>query len=103
VILTGTTHTGNSASSSRAGGELTVLHPENIAECKLAMEAMEAAHHEGNDLKMDLLASIRKMVLLAHKSGKNQSPLKKSITHAWQVLDWLPATHYDQVEGKHIP
>ena len=44
------------------------------------MEAMDAAHHEGNDQKMDLLALLRKVVSLAHKAGKNQSLLKKSTT-----------------------
>ena len=43
------------------------------------------------------------MVSLAHKAGKNQSPLEKSITKAWRVPDWLPATRYDQAEGKHVP
>ena len=52
---------------------------------------------------MDLLASLHKVVLLAHKAGKNQSPLEKSITKVWRVPDWLPATCYDQLEGKHIP
>ena len=103
VILSVTAPAGNSVSSSRVGGEPAVLHPKTIAEFRLAMDAMEAAHHEGNDQKMGLLASIRKVVSLAHKSGKNQSPLKKSITHTWQVPEWLPTTHYDQSEGKHIP
>jgi hypothetical protein len=76
VILVGTFSAGNSASSSRAGGELAVLHPKNIVEFKLAMEAMKAAHCEGNDRKMDLLASICKVVSLAHKSGKT-SPCSK--------------------------
>jgi hypothetical protein len=67
------------------------------------MDAMEAAHHEGNDQKLDLLASICNVVSLAHKSGKNKSLLEKSITHTWQVPDWLPATRYDQLEGKLIP
>jgi hypothetical protein len=58
VILAGTAQTGNSASSSREGGEPAVLHPENIAKFQLAMEAMDAAHREGNDRKMDLLASL---------------------------------------------
>ena len=58
AILAGTTQTGNSASSSREGGEPAVLHPENIAKFQLAMEAMDAAHREGNDRKMDLLASL---------------------------------------------
>ena len=80
AILVGTAPAGNSASSSREGGEPAVLYPENIAEFKLAMEAMDAAHREGNDRKMDLLASLHKVVSLAHKLGKNQSPLKKSIT-----------------------
>ena len=71
AILVGTAQTGNSASSSREGGELAVLHPKNIAEFRLAMEAMDAAHREGNDWKMDLLASLRKVVSLAHKAGKN--------------------------------
>ena len=43
------------------------------------------------------------MVSLAHKAGKNQSPLEKSITKVWRVPDWLPATRYDQLEGRHIP
>jgi hypothetical protein len=103
AILTGTAQTGNSASSSREGGEPAVLHPENIAEFQLAMEAMDAAHREGNDRKMDLLASLRKVVSLAHKAGKNQSPIGKSITKAWRVPDWLPTTRYDQSEGKHVP
>ena len=92
AILAGTAPAGNSASSSREGGEPAVLHPGNIAEFQLAMEAMEATHCEGNDRKMDLLASLRKVVLLAHKAGKNQSLLEKSITKAWRVPDWLPAT-----------
>ena len=58
VILTGTAQTGNSVSSSTEGGEPAVLHPANIAEFQLAMEAMDAAHREGNDWKMDLLASL---------------------------------------------
>ena len=58
AILTGTAQTGNSASSSREGGEPAVLHPANIAEFQLAMEAMDTAHREGNDQKMDLLASL---------------------------------------------
>ena len=58
VILAGTAQTGNSASSSREGGEPAILHPENIAEFQLTMEAMDAAHREGNDRKMDLLASL---------------------------------------------
>ena len=81
AILSGTTPAGNSASSSRVGGELTVLHPENLAEFRLAMDAMEAAHCEGNDWKVDLLPSICKVVSSAHKSGKNQSLLEKSNTH----------------------
>ena len=72
-------------SSFREGGEPAVLHPENIAKFQLTMEAMEAAHHKGNDRKMDLLASLCKVVSLTHKSGKNQSPLKKSTTHAYQI------------------
>ena len=103
AILMGTTPAGNSASSSREGGEPVVLHPGNIAEFQLTMEAMEAAHGEGNDWKMDLLASLCKVVSLAHKAGKNQSPLEKSITKAWRVPDWLPTTRYDQSEGKHVP
>ena len=99
AILAGTAQTGNSASSSREGGEPAVLHPTNIAEFQLAMEAMDAAHREGNDRKMDLLASLQKVVSLAHKAGKNQSPLEKSIMKAWRVPDWLPATQYDQAEG----
>jgi hypothetical protein len=67
------------------------------------MEAIDAAHRKGNDQKMDLLASLQKVVSLAHKAGKNQSPLEKSITKAWRVPDWLPVTRYDQVERKHIP
>ena len=67
------------------------------------MEAMEAAHCEGNDWKMYLLASIHKVVSLAHKLGKKQTPLEKSVTHAGQVPDWLPITRYDQVEGRHVP
>ena len=67
------------------------------------MDDMEAAHHKGNNWKMDLLASIHKVVSLAHKLGKNQSPLEKSITKVWRVPDWLPATRYDQLEGRHIP
>ena len=82
AILVGTTPAGNSASSSREGGEPVVLHPGNIAEFQLTMESMEAAHREGNDRKMDLLASLRKVVSLTHKAGKSQSPLKKSITKA---------------------
>ena len=58
AILVGTAPAGNSVSSSREGGEPAVLHPENIAEFQLAMEAMDAAHCEGNDQKMDLLASL---------------------------------------------
>ena len=58
VILMGTAPAGNSVSSSREGGEPAVLHPGNIAKFQLAMEAMEAAHREGNDRKMDLLASL---------------------------------------------
>ena len=92
MILTGTTPAGNSASSSREGGEPAILHPKNIAEFQLAMEAIDAAHRKGNDQKMDLLASLRKVVSLAHKAGKNQSLLEKSITKAWRVPDWLPAT-----------
>ena len=103
VILTWTTPAGNSATSSTMGGELAVLHLENLAEFRLAMDAMEAAHCEGNDQKMDLLASICKVVLSAHKLGGNQSLLEKSITHMWWVPDWLPTTRYDQVEGKHVP
>ena len=103
AILAGTAPAGNSASSSRQGGELAVLHPRNIAKFQLTMEAMEAAHHEGNDRKIDLLASLRKVVSLAHKAGKNQSLLEKSITKVWRVPDWLPTTCYDQSEGKHIP
>ena len=103
AILAGTAQTGNSVSSSREGGEPAVLHPANITKFRLAMEAMDAAHREGNDRKMDLLASLQKVVSLAHKAGKNQSPLEKSITKAWRVPDWLPATQYDQVEGKHAP
>ena len=82
VILVQTAPAGNSASSSREGGEPVALHPKNIAEFKLAMEAMDAAHHGSNDWKMDLLASLCKVVSLAHKAGKNQSPLEKSITKA---------------------
>ena len=67
------------------------------------MEAMDAAHREGNDRKMDLLASLRKVVSLAHKAGKNQSPLEKSITKVLRVPDWLPVTRYDQAEEKHVP
>ena len=92
AILVGTTQTGNSASSSRKGGEPAVLHPANIAEFRLAMEAMDTAHCEGNDRKMDLLASLQKVVSLAHKAGKNQSLLEKSIMKAWRVPDWLPMT-----------
>ena len=62
------------------------------------MDAMEAAHHEGNDQKLDFLAPIRNVVLLAHKSGKNKSPLKKSITLVWWLPDWLPMTCFDQLE-----
>ena len=87
VILVRTAPARNSVSSSREGGEPVALHPKNIAKFKLTMEAMEAAHHEGNNWKMDLLASIGKVVLLAHKSGKIQSLLEKSITHMWQVPD----------------
>ena len=90
AILAGTTPAGNSASFSREGGEPAVLHPENIAEFTLAMEAMEAAHREGNDWKMDLLASLCKVVSMAYKSGKNQSPLKKSITmHGGYQIGYL--------------
>ena len=103
AILTGTAPAGDSAGSSREGGEPAVLHPGNIAKFQLTMEAMEAAHGEGNDWKMDLLASLCKVVSLAHKAGKNQSPLEKSITKAWRVPDWLPTTRYDQSEGKHVP
>ena len=103
AILMGNAPAGNSASSSREGGEPAVLHPGNIAEFQLAMEAMDAAHREGNDRKMDLLASLQKVVSLAHKAGKNQSLLEKSITKAWRVPDWLPVTRYDQSEGKHVP
>ena len=66
------------------------------------MEAVDSVHHKGNDRKMDLLASLRKVVSLAHKAGKNKSPLEKSITKVWRVPDWLPVTHYEQSEGKHI-
>ena len=103
AILAGTAPAWDSASSSREGGEPAVLHLRNIAEFQLAMEAMEAAHREGNDQKKDLLASLCKVVSLAHKPGKNQSPLEKSITKAWRVPDWLPMTRYDQSEGKHVP
>ena len=103
AILVGTAPAGNSASSSRKGGEPAILHPENIAKFQLAMEAMDAAHREGNNQKMDLLASLQKVVSLAHKVGKTQSLLKKSITKVWRVPDWLPVTHYDQSEGRHIP
>ena len=58
AILAGTSQTGNSVSSSREGGEPAVLHPANITKFRLAMEAMDAAHREGNDWKMDLLASL---------------------------------------------
>ena len=92
AILVGTGPAGNSVSSSREGREPAVLRPENIAEFQLTMEAMDAAHREGNDRKMDLLASLQKVVSLAHKAGKNQSLLEKSITKAWRVPDWLPAT-----------
>ena len=68
---------GNSVSSSREGGEPAVLHPGDIAEFQLTMEALETAHRKG---KMDLLASLPKVVSLAHKAGKNQSPLEKCIT-----------------------
>ena len=37
AILAGTAHTGNSASSSRKGGEPAVLHPKNIAESHLSV------------------------------------------------------------------
>ena len=70
ACIVGTTPAGNSSSSSRVGGEPAVLCPENLAEFRLTMDAMEAAHHEGNDQKMDLLASICKVVLSAHKLGK---------------------------------
>jgi hypothetical protein len=103
AILAGTTQTGNSASSSREGREPAVLHPKNIAKFQLTMEATDAAHRKGNDRKMDLLASLQKVVSLAHKAGKNQSPLEKSITKTWRVPDWLPTTRYDQAEGKHVP
>ena len=84
------------------GREPAVLHPETMAEFQLAMDAMEAAHHEGNNQKLNLLASIPNVVLLAYKLGKNKSPLEKSITLTWQVPDWLPVTHLDQSEGKVI-
>ena len=58
AILAGTPPVGNSASSSREGGEPAILCPKNIAEFQLAMEAMDPAHHEGNNRKMDLLASL---------------------------------------------
>ena len=45
VILSGTAPVGNSASSSRVGGEPAVLCPETLAEFRLTMDAMEAAHH----------------------------------------------------------
>ena len=60
VILMGTAPAGNSVSSSRAGGKPAVLHPKNIAKFRLAMDAMEAAHCEGNNGKMHLLASFVK-------------------------------------------
>ena len=82
AILMGTAPAGNSASSSRERGEPAVLHLRNITEFQLAMESMEAAHRKGNDQKMDLLASLRKVVSLTHKAGKSQSPLEKSITKA---------------------
>ena len=78
AILAGTTQTGNSVSSSRKGGEPAVLHPTNIAEFQLTMEAMDAAHREGNDRKMDLLASLRKVVSLAHKAAKTSLRLKRA-------------------------
>ena len=77
-ILMGTAQTGNSASSSREGGEPAVLHPKNIAKFQLAMEAMDAAHREGNDRRMDLLASLRKVVSLAHKAAKTSLRLKRA-------------------------
>ena len=49
AILLGTAPAGNSASSSRGGGELAILRPETIAEFRLAMDVMEAAHHKGNN------------------------------------------------------
>jgi hypothetical protein len=54
-----------------------------MAEFRLTMDAMEAAHLEGNKQKLNLLASIHNVVSLAHKLGKNKSPLKKSITLVW--------------------
>ena len=67
-------------------------HHETMAKFRLAMDAMEAAHCESNDQKLDLLASIHNVFSLAHKLGKNKSLLEKSITLAWQVPDWLPMT-----------
>jgi hypothetical protein len=73
-------------------GEPAVLCPETMAKFRLAMDAMEAAHCESNDRKLDLLASIHNVFSLAHKLGKNKPLLEKSITLAWQVPDWLPMT-----------
>ena len=78
VILMGTAPAGNSVSSSRAGGKPAVLHPKNIAKFRIPMEAMEAAHHEGNERKMGLLASIHNMVSLAHKLAKTSPHLKRA-------------------------
>ena len=78
AILVGTAPAGNSVSSSREGGEPVILHHKNIAKFQLAMEAMDAAHHDGNDQKMDLLASLQKLVSLARKAGKNQFHLRRA-------------------------
>ena len=63
----------------KRAGEPAVLLPETMAKFRLAMDAMEVAHLEGNNWKLNLLASIHNVVLLAHKLGKNKSLLEASL------------------------
>ena len=49
MILAGTTSTGNSGSSERGGRKPAVPHPETMTMFRLALKAMEATHHKGNN------------------------------------------------------
>jgi hypothetical protein len=78
------------SSSQEGGREYVVLHPKTMAEFRLAVEAMNTAHREENPWKTDFLASLHKVVAMAHKAG-NKSQLNKSIIMQWRVPDWSAA------------